>query len=136
VGYTKSLRSHFTSRRYANAVCCRRVSVRPSVRQSVCPPQAGIASKQRIEPGFFCMGASFDLSWCVCYKEIRVSPKIRVLPFGTLPQTLDLENFTMASRYCGQQNSSTTEPVDYPYDGRARRGWMHKFITRWSTVTL
>ena len=26
--------------------------------------------------------------------------------------------------------------VYYTYDGRARRGWMHKFIIRWSTVTL
>jgi len=32
-----------------------------------------------------------------CYKEIRVSPKIRVLPSGALPETLDLENFTAAS---------------------------------------
>jgi len=28
--------------------------------------------------------------------------------------------------WCSQQNSSTVELVDYTYDGRARRGWMHK----------
>jgi len=43
--------------------------------------------------------------------------KITVLPSGTLPQTLDLENFATASRCC-QQNSSTVELVDRTYDGR------------------
>ena len=32
----------------------------------------------------------------VCFSEIRVSPDIRVLPSGTLSQTLNLENFAMA----------------------------------------
>ena len=32
----------------------------------------------------------------------------------------------MASRRCGQQNSSTVDLVYYTYDGRARRGWMRK----------
>jgi len=36
--------------------------------------------------GFFGMEASFDLSYSVlmCYNEIQVSTKIRVLPSGTL----------------------------------------------------
>jgi len=34
----------------------------------------------------------------LCWKGIRVSPKIRALPSGTLPQTLDLENFATARR--------------------------------------
>ena len=34
-----------------------------------------------------------------CYKEIWVTPKIRVLPSGTLSHTLDLENFATASRW-------------------------------------
>ena len=34
----------------------------------------------------------------LCFKEIKVSPKIRVLPSGTLPQTLDLENFATMSQ--------------------------------------
>jgi len=33
----------------------------------------------------------------LCFKENQVPTKIRVLPSGTLSQTLDLENFTMAS---------------------------------------
>ena len=37
--------------------------------------------------------------------------KIRVLSSGILPQTLGLENFATASRWCGQQNSTTVEPV-------------------------
>ena len=40
-----------------------------------------------------------------CYKAIHVYRKIRVLPSGTLSQTLELENFVMASRSCCQQNS-------------------------------
>ena len=32
------------------------------------------------------------------YKEIRVSPKIRIRPCGTLPQTLDLENCATIGR--------------------------------------
>jgi len=34
----------------------------------------------------------------VCYKEILVSSKIRVLPSGTYSQTQDLENFALAYR--------------------------------------
>jgi len=45
----------------------------------------------------FGMEASFDLSYTVL-KEILVTPKIRVLPFGTLCQSLDFKNFTIASR--------------------------------------
>ena len=48
----------------------------------------------------------------LCYKEIRVSPKITALPSGTLPQTVDFENFATACR------SSTVEFVDDTYDGR------------------
>ena len=65
------------------------------------------------------------------FKEIRVSPKIRVLPsetapdsglkFRKLPQTLDL-NFATASRWCGRQNSSTVELSDHTDDGRAHHG--------------
>jgi len=51
-------------------------------------------------------------------KEIRVPPKIRVLPSGTLSQTLDIENFASASRSCRQQNSWTVELVKHTYDCR------------------
>ena len=47
----------------------------------------------------------------LCCKKIRYL-KIRTLPPGTLPQTLDLENFATANRSCCQQNSSTVELVD------------------------
>jgi len=52
-------------------------------------------------------GASFDLSYI-----FRVTAKIRVLPPAAFPQTVDLENFATVSRWRGQQNSSTVEPVD------------------------
>ena len=45
----------------------------------------------------FGMEASFNLSY-TCYKGIRVTPNIRVLPSETLSQILDLENFATASR--------------------------------------
>ena len=34
----------------------------------------------------------------LCFKEIWVTPKIRILPFGTLSKMLDLENFVTAGR--------------------------------------
>jgi len=50
----------------------------------------------------------------------------------------DLNNFATASCRCiGVINKLVDgQLVDYTYDGRARRGWMHKFIISWSTVTL
>jgi len=51
-----------------------------------------------------------------CFKEIWVSPKIRILPSETLSQTPDLENFAKASRSRYQQNSlSMVEFVDDTY---------------------
>ena len=49
---------------------------------------------------------------------------------------LELENFATASRRCTGVINVDGQLVDYSYDGRARRGRMHKFITRWSTVTF
>ena len=40
----------------------------------------------------FGMETSFHLS-PLCYKEIRVTPKIRIHPSGTLSQSVDIENF-------------------------------------------
>ena len=42
----------------------------------------------------------------LCYKETRVSPKMRILPSGTLSQTLS--NVATTSRSRSQQNSLTT----------------------------
>ena len=44
---------------------------------------------------------------------------------------VDLENFTTASCRC----TIDSQLVDYTYNDPVRRGWMHKFITRWSTET-
>jgi len=52
--------------------------------------QCSIELTGRIEL-LFGMKASFDLSYTLCYMEIWVPPKIRVLPSGTLPQTLYFE---------------------------------------------
>jgi len=49
---------------------------------------------------------------------------------------LDLENFATASGRCTGVMNVDGQLVDYTYDGKARRGWMHKFIIRWFTVTL
>jgi len=100
------------------------VVVCPSGRLSVWPSQAGIVST-RIE------GQSCFLAWelpltypKLCYEEKRVSVKTGGKELCL--KTLNLENFAIVSRRCGQQNSSMVELVDYTYDGRMRRGWMHK----------
>ena len=49
---------------------------------------------------------------------------------------LDLENFATASGRCTGVINVDGQLVDYTYDGKVRRGFMHKFIVRWSTVTL
>jgi len=50
---------------------------------------------------------------------------------------LDLQNnFATASRRCTGVINVDGRLADYTYDGKARRGWVHKFIVRRSTVTL
>ena len=63
----------------------------------VCLSQLGVLSKLLDESGWFLV---WELSTypTLCCKEIRVSSEIRVLPSGTLFQTLDLENFATAYR--------------------------------------
>ena len=57
------------------------------------PPQAGIVSKWRDELSCFCHGGFLPpVPHCVMRKFGYIE-KIRVLLCGTLPQTLDLENF-------------------------------------------
>jgi len=72
------------------------------------------------------------------YKDIRVPPKIRILFSGTLPRTLDSQNFATAGGSCSQQNSSTVELVDHTDDDRRVAVGRIQFIGRtcWSTVTL
>jgi len=69
----------------------RRVSVFLSVTRRYC-----IETAARIEL-IFLRTASLDLA-ALSSREIRMSPNIRVLPSGILPQTLDLENFATAHR--------------------------------------
>jgi len=72
----------------------------------------------------------------LCCKEIWVSPKIKVLGFGTLSRTSDLENFATASRSRCQQHSSsssTVELVDDTYT-TVDESWL--FTTSRSTATL
>ena len=71
------------------------------------------------------------------YEKILVSPRIRVLPSGTLSETLNLENFATASRSHCQQNSSsssssTVELVDDTYT-TVDESWL--FSTSRSNVT-
>ena len=64
---------------------------------------------------------------------IWVPPKIRVYFSLELCPKL----WTHASLWCGQQNSSTMEHVNYAYDGRARCvTGCTKFITRRLTLTF
>jgi len=83
---------------------------------SVCLSQAGIASKRmgKSSAGFgvgFIPHILYTVSWC------RVTPKIRVLPSGTLVS--NSEYFATTSRSCCQQNSSMVELVDHTCDGRS-----------------
>ena len=96
---------------------CVRPSVGPSVCLSACPSHAGVVSKRLDESSWFLARRTYPT---LCYKEIWVSPKIRVLPSVTLSQTPDLENFATASGSRCQQNSSsssssTVEFVDDTY---------------------
>ena len=111
-----------TARRYASAVYA--VVVCPSVRLSVTSRHC-IETTRRIEL-VFGTGASFNLF--ILYTVLRKFniSRITVHSCETLPQTLDIENFATASRWCGQQFSLTVAPVHYTYDGRARRGWTHE----------
>jgi len=84
----------------------------------LCLSQVGVLSKSLNESSWF-LTRELPSTYPTLYsQEIRVSPKIRALPSGTSPKTLDLENFATASQWCGQQNSSTVELVDHTYDNR------------------
>jgi len=90
----------------AQYICCRPVSVC----LFNCLSQASIVLKQLDES-----------SWLFAWRlpstyPILIHLKIRVLLSGTLSQTPDLENFTMASRPRRQQNwLSTVELVGNTY---------------------
>ena len=126
----------FTARRYASAVFA--VLVYPSVRPSVCPPQAGMASKRLDESSTYLarrLPSTFPTS--LCCKDIWVSPKIGVLPSGTLSQTPDFDNFATARRSRCQQNSSSSSSTVELVDDictTVDESWL--FTASRSTVTL
>jgi len=63
----------------------------------LCLSQVGVLSKRLDESSWFWHGASFHLSYTVLKGNSGIS-KIRVLPFGTLSQTPDLESFALEYR--------------------------------------
>ena len=71
-------------------LCCRRVPF-------FCISQAGIVSRQLDESSWFSAWRLPFTYPTLCYNEIWVSPKIVVLPSGTLSETPDLGNFATAS---------------------------------------
>ena len=76
-------------------ICCRRPL---SVCLSVRPSQAGVVSKRLDESSWFLEWRPPSAYPTLSYKELWVSPKIKVLPSETLSQTPDLEDFATASR--------------------------------------
>ena len=124
---------HFTAQRYANAVFA--VTLCPSVHPSV-TSRYSIETTWRIERvfGTWRLPSTYPT---LSYKEMCVSPKIRILPSGALSQTSDLQNFATASRSRCQQNSSsspsTVEFVDDTYT-TVDESWL--FTTNRSNVTL
>jgi len=125
----------FTARCYASAVFA--VIVCPSVCLSVRLSQAGVLSKRLDASSWYLAWRLPSIYPKLCFKEIWISPEIRVLPDGNLSQTSDLENFVAASRSRCQRNSSSSssmvEFVDDTYT-TVDESWM--FTTSRSTVTL
>jgi len=108
----------FTARRYASAiyavVVCPAVCHKPGLYRNDWIYIAGFLARE------------LPLTYPkLCYKKIRVSPKIRALPAGTLPQIPDVENFATASRWSSLWITPTT--VERVVAGCT------EFITHWST---
>ena len=83
---------HFVNYRFLPVRCYASASIshrRFVVCLSVCPSHAGIVSKWL--PGLrWCFAYRFPSTHAMLYcRKIRVSPEIRILPSGTLSQTLD-----------------------------------------------
>jgi len=64
----------------------------------VCLSQVDVLSKRMNESSWFLAWELHSTYPTLCYKEIHVPSKIRVLPSGFLLQTLDLENFATEYR--------------------------------------
>jgi len=86
---------------------------------SVCrPSQAGIASNQLDKSSSVLARRLLSTLPTLCCKEIEVSPKIRVLPSGTLFQSPDLEKFASAYRSCYRLSSTRWTPSTDKLDRR------------------
>jgi len=77
--------------------------------------------------------ANWSVGWSACVQRSTCTS-------GRIPSQANpilwIEKMRPSSVYwCGQQNSSTVDLVYYTYDGRARRGWMHKVYNTLVTVT-
>jgi len=81
----------FTARRYASAVLA--TARCPSVCLSVCLSQAGVVSKPLDESSWSLTRSLLSACPSLYCNGIHVPSKIRVVPSGTLAQTLDLEKF-------------------------------------------
>ena len=105
------------------------LSVRLSITSRYCIKTSGIELVFGME--------AYSIYPILCYKEICVSPRIRVLPSGNLSRTPDFENFAAASKSRCQQNllspSSVVELVDDTYM-TVDESWL--FTTSRLTVTL
>jgi len=86
--------SFFAAQCYASAVLATGLCLSVRVRLS----QVGVISKRTNESGWFLAWELHSTYPTLCYKEIHVTSKIRVLFSGILLQTLDLENFATAYR--------------------------------------
>jgi len=109
--------SLFTTRRYASAVHA--VAVCPSVCRSVRPSEAGIVSKPLDESRWFWARRLPFICFTLCCKEIRVSPKIRVLPhWNFVPNSL-------LRKFCHGKSIALSTQLD---DSRAC--WWHLYDSR------
>jgi len=70
---------------------------------ALCLSQVGVLLKRLNECGWFLACELLSTYPTLCFKEIQVPSKIRVLPSGTLLQTLNLE------KHCATQQCSIVE---------------------------
>jgi len=84
-----------------------------SVHPSICLSQASILSQWLDESSWFLAWRLPSTYPTLCYKEILLLLKIRVLPSRNLSETSDLENFATPSQSCCQPNSLSSSTVEF-----------------------
>ena len=108
-------------------ICCRCVSVCLSITSQYCIETTGQIERVFVMRGFLPPVPH-------CYNEIWVSPKIKVLPSGTLYRTSDLENFGAPSRLHCPQTVVVDGRVCWRHLYNNCESWL--FTTSPSAVTL